>query len=74
MTREQSKCKTCRFFDAVDDQQGTCRVDAPLMTKSGDGIWPMIFNYDWCGKHRPFFKVVHTPIGAMMKPVEEGDE
>lgn len=72
--RERAKCTTCRFFDSLDDEHGYCKVDPPKRDKEGNGLWPMIPYYEWCGRHRPFFKVVNTPMGAMMKPVEEGDE
>ena len=72
--RERSKCETCRYFDAFDDKEGMCRVNSPVMDKDGNGNWPKVFNYDWCGKHRPFFKTVKTPLGVYMKPVEKGEE
>jgi len=74
MTREQAKCETCRYFDAVNDVEGMCKVDSPKLRKDGSGDWPMIPNHEWCGRHRPFFKVVNTPMGAMMKPVDKGDD
>ena len=74
MTREQAKCATCRYFDAVDDKQGFCRGNLPTRNREGDGVWPKVFNYEWCGHHRPFFKVVNTPLGVIMKPVEGDDE
>jgi len=72
--RERSKCATCRHFDAVDDRQGFCRVSPPTRDKQGDGVWPLVHNYEWCGNHRPFFKMVKTPLGSYLKPVEEGDK
>ena len=72
--REQAKCETCRHFDAVDDRQGFCRVNPPTRNREGDGMWPMIYHYEWCGQHRGFFKVVNTPLGAMMKQVDKDDE
>ena len=74
MSREQAKCKTCRYFDAVDDRMGMCKIDSPAINSEGYGHWPLIHNYEWCGRHRPFFKVVNTPMGVMMKPVDKDEE
>ena len=75
MTREQPRCTTCRYYSKEEGATGECRVNPPI-AREGDrhAKWPHVYMTDWCGSHRPFFNVVRTPLGAMMKPVEEGEE
>ncbi len=76
MSREggrQARCKTCRYFDAVYDFQGLCKVRSPRIGEDRRGKWPWVPDHEWCGKHRPFFKVVQTPIGAALKAVDEDE-
>ncbi len=75
MTREQAKCETCRFYNKNEGASGECRVNPPIASEGGRrGKWPHVFTTDWCGQHRGFFKVVNTPMGAMMKQVDSKEE
>lgn len=46
-------CKTCRFFDFLDDQNGKaafCRKNPPAL---GSRAWPTVLDTDWCGEYQP---------------------
>lgn len=48
-------CDNCRFWDEVDDREGFCRINPPVVFLTEDceseTRWPRTDSYDWCGKH-----------------------
>lgn len=45
-------CKNCKFFDGIAVlKEGWCRIAPPLAVPMGS-MWPMVKDYDWCGKFK----------------------
>lgn len=47
MEEQLIACKTCNFYDPMDELHGVCRFNPPV----SDLKWPVVDAYDWCGKH-----------------------
>ncbi len=40
-------CKTCEWWEDMDDGEGICRFDAPTTYRDG-APWPLTHSDDWC--------------------------
>jgi len=56
----ERKCEHCRFFEIwpktknIDGYySGICRKNSPIIKGSRNGTWPIVKEYDWCGKFKP---------------------
>ena len=56
---KEQRCKTCRYWDEVDERVGYCRRHAPKIVASmldqhsdveyDEAIWPLTDTYSSCG-------------------------
>ncbi|AEJ01312.1 hypothetical protein Nit79A3_1480 [Nitrosomonas sp. Is79A3] len=50
------KCKSCKFFLGIDDEQGFCRRFPPTPIPGKDDAiyshFPMMLNDGWCGEFK----------------------
>ena len=47
---DMETCKTCYFFKPVKDDVGRCRINAPVASDLGAGLWPLVETHDSCGE------------------------
>lgn len=47
-------CRNCVYFSDPGNATGKCRINPPeTITEGadfGDGIWPTVWAYHWCGR------------------------
>lgn len=56
----RAKCKSCFYFDPYDHENwdpgmcGYCRIRSPIVIDKKDlfGIFPTVFDNEWCGEWR----------------------
>lgn len=56
-------CETCRFWNRVRGDKGTCRRSPPVIAVHDVGwlvpvyqstrVWPEMSQDEWCGEHKP---------------------
>lgn len=64
------KCITCKFFEAQNPQQGTCRRFPPVPFPVGQGqavtIPTTVRVSEWCGEHKVgLVAVTSMPVGEI---------
>jgi hypothetical protein len=55
MPIERPICKTCPYWNRIDDYpgHGVCRIKPPRRSVLGTG-WPGTEEHEWCGEHPDF--------------------
>jgi hypothetical protein len=41
------RCEFCKFYV---NEEGQCRVNAPVIGADGMGEWPGVQDFQWCGR------------------------